>query len=286
MADNPGDKLIFGRYTREECGLPPEGWESGDQGPGLVRSAVIVVLLAVACWGAGVFSARMREEWTGGLFLRIAAAPEEASGLLARGKMYASAQPDRNRMRCDLALAALTAAEKAPRRMGYYSNAANLFSSVGDEFIGPPAVAFGFQVMAAGVFGELERYPGAFAALERAEDELERITDEKTARAYRLVLVNARAYFLASAGRTEGGNPEKALELAQLMISSRDELPNGGLPSGSAAFLDTLATARFATGNRAGATAAQSLALGLADSDSLDVYLRHYDAFREGESLY
>lgn len=285
MVEHRDNALIFGRYTREECGLPPEGWDGG-RGPGFARALVLVAVLAAVAWGAGVLSARLREEWTGALFARIAAAPENAPALLARGKMYAAALPERKRMRCSLALAALTAAEKAPRRLGFYANAANLFSGVEGEFVGPPAVAFGFAIMAAGVHGELEEYGSAFAELKRAEDALERIDDADTARKYRLVLVNARAYFLACAGPGQGGNPERALELAGLMITSRDELPNGGAPSGSAAFLDTLATARHATGDRAGAAAAQTLALGLADSDSLDAYLRHYDAFREEESLY
>lgn len=280
MADVPGEKLLFGRYTREECGLPPEGWNSRKRRFLPLRAAALLVALVIAGWLGGNAMARWREAWVAFLPARVmAATPEEASVLLARGRMYGQALPERQGMRRDLAIAAIIEAERSPRRLGYYANAANLLRRLPPADLG--VTAFGTGIAAAGVFAELKDYKKTFAALDLAKAALENMESagNEAARPSRLLLANARAYFLAIADAREGGDPDTALELAELMITSRDTLPGGGYASGSAAFLDTLATARFAGGDVQGARAAQALALGLADSRGLEVYLEHYDEF-------
>lgn len=282
----PDDQPIFGRYSREECGLPPAGrkfWRVG----GLTVKGFFALLIGMACcgWIAGTASARWREGWTASLPAQISAAASaaERSGLMNRGRLYATALPDNQSIRRDLAMAALTAAETdAPRRLGYYANAANLFRGLDPERI-PGGEAFATGLAAAGAYAEAGDFPAAFRALERAEAGLEHLAEDdesaEAARSLKLLLVNTQAYFLATAPRNRGGDPEKALRLAELMITSRDALPGGGFASGSAALLDTLAAARGANGEYARALDAQSLALGLADAGGLDVYLRHYDEY-------
>lgn len=284
MSGNQGDRLVFGRYTREECGLPPAGSRLGEPALTPLRILLLLVALAAAGWLAGKAMARWRAMWLFGLPAQVAfASPDERPGLLFKGKVYAAAFPEQRGMRRSLALAALMAAERSPRRLGYYANAANLMRNGGDGQE-HPALRFAMEVTAAGVFAELDDYARVFEALTRAEAALEEMPDGADKRGNRLLLINAQAYFLACANRMEGGDPEKALELAQLVIASRDPLPGGGYASGEAAFLDTLAMARFANGDRAGAVSAQTLALGLADAQSLDVYVRHYDEFFRGNN--
>ena len=279
MSGNQGDKLIFGRYTREECGLPPAGSRLGEPTLTPLRVVLLVLALAVGGWLGGKAMARWRALWLLGLPSQVAFAPAgERSGLLFKGKVYAAALPGQPGTRRSLALAALVAAERSPRRLGYYANAANLLRDAGDGQE-HPALRFAVEITAAGVFSELGDHIGAFEALDRAGAALEEMPDGADERGNRLLLINARAYFLACADRSEGGDPGKALELAQLMTASRDPLPGGRYASGEAAFLDTLAMARFVNGDHSGAVAAQALALGLADSQSLDVYVRHYDEF-------
>lgn len=287
MSDVRGEKLLFGRYTREECGLPPEGWNVRKRRALPLRVAILLVALLIAGWLGGGAMARWREAWVAYLPARVlAAAPEEASPLLNRGRVYAQALPERRRMRRDLAIAAVIEAERSPRRLGYYANAANLLRGDTLNYSGSHLETFNTNIAAAGVFAELKDYENTFAALNHARVSLDLMQSghHEAARPFRLILANARAYFLAIAGTDEGGNPETALELAELMITSRDTLPGGGYPSGSAAFLDTLATARFAAGDAAGARAAQELALGLADAGGLEVYLEHYDEFSAAAS--
>ncbi len=282
VPDAQDEKLIFGRYTREECGLPPDGIGRGRPGRKavLLRAAVLAVLLVAAGWLAGTIAARWREAWMDSLPARVAMAdPGDGSDLLARGGLYAAALPDRPRVARDWAVALLVAAERSPRRIGYYVNLANIFDRVGRTGPGEPADEFALGLAASGVYAELGDYAKAFASLERADAALEELPDEAQRRSHRLLLVNAQAYYLASAPAGRGRNPEKALHLAELMITSRDELASGGHASGSAALMDTLATARFAVGDAARALAAQTLALGLADSEGLEVYLKHYDEF-------
>ena len=277
-----GEKLIFGRYTREECGLPPPERRPGRSAMA-IRVLTLILFLAAAGWLGGAATARLREAWLVVLPSRVAGAtPGEASALLAKGRMYVQALPGRPRMRQNLGLAASIAAGRASRPLGYYANAAELFRSAGGSVPGRPEQVFMTELVAAGVYAELESYGEALAAAERAGDALKEVADAEVRRSYHLHLANAFAYFLACAGAEAGGDPEKALGLAELAVSSRDALPDGTYPSGDAAILDTLATARFAAGDPDRALEAQSLALGLADSQSLDVYLRHYDAFKKG----
>ncbi len=283
MTGNPGENLIFGRYSREDCGLPPAGAKPWDNGFGAARVCMLLLVLAALGWLAGTGMARWREARLALLPGQAAAArAEEIPDVMRRGRMYATALPENDRMRRSLAYACLAAAEKSPRRLGYYANAANLLRGM-DRAAGQTAEeTFAGELTAGGAFAEIGQYREAFAALERAEAALEDIQDEQKRRSFRLVLVNTQAYFLASAGKDGGGDAQQALHLATLMISSRDELPGGGFASDSAAFLDTLATAWAENGDFARAASTQCLALGLADSLGLDVYLRHYDEFSKG----
>lgn len=279
MASAPHEQLIFGRYTREECGLPPAGVKPWSGGLTFGRVLLLLAAVGVLGWLAGVGAGRWRGHWLSALPSQVAAAAAaDVPDLIGRGRMYAVALPGNWRMRRDLAFACLAAAEKSPRRLGYYANAASLFRGLDHDLV-PDGETFGTAITASGAYAELGDYPEAFAALDNAEAGLEHIADEQLRRSFRLLLINTRAYFLAVADPEQGGDPEKALHLAQLMISSRDPLPGGGHASGSAALLDTLATAWDRTGDPARAAATQSLALGLADAQGLDVYLRHYDEF-------
>lgn len=275
-----GKKLIFGRYSREECGLPPEDAAKPNRKTAVLRTLCLLAILTAVGWMAGVATARWREEWASALpALVYRAGPEETVGLLSRGRMYAVALPERPRIARDLAFASLVAAERAPRRMGYYGNLANIFDAMDFGQVGPPAAEFATLLTASGVYAELDEYAKAFACLRQADAALDRIGDEQARRSHQLLLVNAQAYYLAVAPAGEGRNPERALHLAQLLLTSKDELPGGGHASGSAAFLDTLASAWHAAGDSAQAARTQALALGLADSAGLDVYLKHYDEF-------
>lgn len=52
------DKPIFGRYSREDCGLPPAGeGKSGWRGLA-ARTGALLLLLVAAGWAAGIFAAR------------------------------------------------------------------------------------------------------------------------------------------------------------------------------------------------------------------------------------
>lgn len=282
MADSSGDIPIFGRYSREECGLPPGPWDGGEPRPRPARVVLLVLALAAAAWMGGGVSARVREMQVAELAARVLAAePEQRSALLRRGKLYVAALPSRGGMRRNLAAAAYLAAGAAPRRLGYYGNAVNLLAGAEGGRGDNPEWTILTEMLAASLYSEVGKYPEAFAAIERANKVLAAMPDDETSRGHRLNLVNAQAYFLASAGKERGGDPDRALRLAELMITSRDRLPDGRHASSSAPHLDTLATARFAAGDAAGAKAAQTLALGLAASEDLDVYIRHYDEFAE-----
>lgn len=280
-----GDNLIFGRFTREECGLPPTQNTGSSRRFIAARSFMLLAVLILAGWVAGVMTARWREMWVADLPAMVAgAAPEAIPGIMARGRMYATALPERPRMRRNLAIAALVASEGAPRRLGYYANARNLFLGLPEEYADSPAERFATELTAAGLHADLGDYDRAFAGLDRAEQALSALTDEGQRSSWRLNLINARAYFLAVAPDGQGRDPALALELAKLMMSSRDELPGGGHASDSAAFLDTFAAAWHAAGDAVRARATQTFALGLAETRGLDVYIRHYDEFADGGS--
>ena len=276
------EEMLFGRYTREECGLPPKNADAFGERLGIVKTLVILALLSGAAWFGGRLYANYRELWVRQLPAAIALAGDDAearSNLMRRGSMYGAALPGRARVRRDLAFAAMTAAEYAPRRMGYIGNALALLEdapSGGDE---TPLETVVRETALSGLREEAGEYVEAFAALDRAEKALSGVADEKTQRSFRLLLVNAQAYYLAMAEEPEGGDALRALELARLAVSSRDELPGGGFASESAAFVDTLAMARFKNGLAKEAHNAQRLALGLADSRGLEVYLKHFDTF-------
>lgn len=286
MTNARDDRLIFGRYTREECGLPPRGREGWRSGVTPARVALVLLATAAAAWLGGVATARWREHWIGSLPGQVSRAdPGDVPALLERGRMYAEALPGNRRMRRDLAVAVTAAAERLPGRLGYYATAAGLFRALAPAPSGGGRAGglerFYTELTAANVFAEVKDYPAAFAALDRAEAALEGVP-EADARSHRLLLVNAQAYFLAIADESLGGNPVKALELARRLVSSRDLLPDGRHASASAAVLDTMATAWHRVGDGEEAVRAQSLALGLADDLGLDVYLRHYDEFNSG----
>lgn len=282
-----GEKLIFGRYTREECGLPPTN-NRGDSTRlrFLVHGVLLLAALIAVGWAAGKMTAGWREVWVSSLPAQVRAAePAEVSDLLARGRMYAVALPHRPRLRRDLALAAMTAAERSPRRLGLYGNARNLFDGMDASSFGSAAEEFGSELTAAGLYAELGDFAKAFACLERGDIALDGIGDESVQATFRLHLVNAQAYFLAVAPEAQGGDARRSLELAQLMISSRDRLLGGGYASDSAACMDTMASALHANGETEKALATQKYALGLAASDELYDLLRNYDKFAGNAAL-
>lgn len=280
------DPLLFGRFSREECGLPPAGTDPFGERLGVLRPLALVVLLAVIGWFAGRIMANTREAWVASLpAMLVNEEPEKQAVLLARGKMFASALPDQPSVRRSLALAAMTAADLSPRRAGYYGNARELLANRTPETMREerPIEAFFTWLTLAGLYEETEEYKTAFAALDEAEKALSALENDDMLRSCRLYLVNSQAWLLARAPRGEGGDPARSLELANLMISSRDTLPGGKRPSEAPELLDTLAMARFTNGLTEEAVAAQSLALGLADTRGLEVYLRNFDSFSKGK---
>ncbi|MDR1519196.1 MAG: hypothetical protein LBU23_03505 [Planctomycetota bacterium] len=278
MPERSGGELLFGRYSREECGLPPGGFRR----PEWFRTALAALALPAALlalgWLAGVLWARQREAWMAELPFRVSlAAPDEAGRLLALGRIYAAALPERPSLAANLALALAWTAGRSPRPAGYLGNAANLFAGL-DAWRGDGAEnAFLIAMIAADVYAGVGDYAKAFASLDRAAAALEQAPDGEWRRGRGLLLLNSRAYLLATAPEAAGRDARRALQLIQLALTSDEELPGGGLASESAALLDTLAAAWLAAGELARASQAQSLALGLADADGLDLYLRRYD---------
>lgn len=271
-------ELLFGRYTREECGLPPAPVREPGLGRVLLRTALLTACLLAVGWLAGGMTARWREYWTARLPALVSrAGPAETAALLSRGRAYATALPHRAGMRRDLALAAGIAAERSPRRLGYYGNIRNLGRGDGGAAGLSPEAAFLHALSASGVHADLGDFPATLDSLVQAEQAWETLPDGDARRSWGLLLVNAKAYLLATAPEGAGRDAGRALHLAELMISSKDPLPGGGYASGSAALLDTLAMACHAAGQAGKARSAQSLALGLAESPGLDIYVSHYD---------
>ncbi|MDR1535167.1 MAG: hypothetical protein LBU64_08745 [Planctomycetota bacterium] len=275
----PGDgRLILGRYTREECGLPPDG--SGPSGPGaaVLKWLTVLAAMLLSGWLAGLFTARTRELWLAELPARVAASsPAEAASLLALGRVYALALPERSSLSANLALALVWAGERFPRPAGFYGNAANLLAVTGDREDPEPKSSFFFALAAAGVFAEVEDYRKAFASLDRAAKALEAVEEGEWRRRREIVFLNSRAYLLATAPGGTGRDHELALGLIRTALASREKLPDGSRPSESAAILDTLAAAWRAAGDFSRAGEAQALALGLAETDGLAGYLRRHD---------
>lgn len=278
--DQKPDTLIFGRYTREECGLPPVENASARRRRVVGRVVFLFAAVLLAGWLAGTVASRRRAQWVAALPSLVSAAdPAETSELLAKGRMLAASLPDQALAARSLALAGMIAAEKAPRRLGYFGNLGNLLDNAPALDDATPDETFMAGLAAAWVYSELGQYGKAFANLEQADTALRNTPDDAVKRTRRLHLVNTQAYLLATAPEKEGGNPEKALHLSQLLVSSRDEIAPGVNASASPAFLDTLATAWFAAGEAEKAVATQTFALGLAESADLAVYLKHYDEF-------
>ncbi|MDR3077872.1 MAG: hypothetical protein LBV15_03805, partial [Planctomycetota bacterium] len=227
-----------------------------------------------------VLAAREREAWQESLPARAFLEPTESlPELLARGRAYALALPDRPGLAASLALALSLAAERTPRRAGYFGNAANLLASLDPDRLGGPERIFATELAASGVYAEVGDFAKAFASLDRAAAALERVPDSEWRRPRQLLLFNSRAYFLATAPEPEDRQPDQALRLARLVLTSGDRLPDGAAATGSAAILDTMASAWMAAGEAARARRTQALALALAESVGLEIYLRHYDEF-------
>lgn len=276
---HPREKLVFGRFSREECGLPPMNWGRPRIANLAVRCVVLLAVLMAVGYMAGVLVGRYREAWTATLPAQIrGAAPDDISDLLSRGRMNAVSQPDRPGLTASLGYATLVAAERSPRRMGYYGNASRLLGGL-EKGEGATMQDFAVSLMASGAHAEVGDYAKAFASLARADAALVKQPDSQEKRGYKLHLVNAQAYFLATAPDNAGRNPERALHLAQLMITSKDPLPGGG--RAPAEFFDTLASAWHAVGDDREALLAQTFALGLAESSGLDIYIRHYDLYNK-----
>lgn len=269
-----GSELIFGRYTRRECGLPPVRRGSGR---GVLLLAWVALLAALAGIGAvaGRYAARLRAADAAQLPARIAADPSEAPRLLAISRLWAVSQPHNPDLRISAALGLAVQAEREPRRLGSWGTIASICRSLpADAEPGPSA-----RLLFAGVFAELGEWGAAFAQLAGAEAQVEQLPDGPDRRSMQLLLLNTRAWLLATAPAGQGGNPEGALHIAQLAVTSRDKLPGGGYASGEAAFVDTLAAAWFAVGQQDKALQTQKLALGLAAGD-LSAYIENFDRFR------
>jgi hypothetical protein len=287
MSAEQQEKLVFGRYRREECGLPPL------ENPFLARwkRPIGLALIVVAVLVAGLVAGSLRSRWRGmkleALPNRIASAStrEEKDSLLGEGRILATALNDNPAARLHLAESCMVASIGAPRQKGYYGNAAMLLDGVGEALAGSPMQSFRAESMHAHVLAELDREVEAMEALGRANSSLNRLDDGRLLQVLKLNMVNLQAYILATATEPQVRNPEKALHLAQFMITSRDELPDGEYASGVAAYVDTLATAWFAAGNAEKALKTQALALGLAKPGDLSVYLKHYDEFANAKKM-
>ncbi|MBN2712552.1 MAG: hypothetical protein JXR97_09005 [Planctomycetes bacterium] len=94
---------------------------------------------------------------------------------------------------------------------------------------------------------------------------------------------NSRAYLLAVADDPKVKDPATALDLAKEVIKNPLPLLDGGFASGMPALVDTLAEAYYANGDKEKAVNAQTTALALATTDSLAIYLQHYDKYSADE---
>ncbi|MCD8349410.1 MAG: hypothetical protein LUC93_02195 [Planctomycetaceae bacterium] len=271
------NNLLFGRYPREECGLPPPGADFARERLPWRKTLALLVVTAILAWLGGTAMSRYRQSWLATLPSRVAAAPLSAEVLLTRGRSYATALAGDPLARRNLAYAVTVAAEGSRYRLGFYANAETLFRGVDRDGLNP-LDRFAADYAASAVYSELGDNTRALASLESAAVALGTLPQAEQ-QSYRLLYVNSLAYLLATIPEAEGGDAEEALRLATLMITSRDPLPDGSFASDSAAFLDTLAAAYDAGGRSSDAIATQTMALGLADSRGLDIYLNHYDQF-------
>ncbi|MCD8138740.1 MAG: hypothetical protein LUE17_03005 [Planctomycetaceae bacterium] len=272
------NSLLFGRYSREECGLPPPGADFVRERLPWRKTLGLLVVTALLAWLGGSAMSRYRQSWLAVLPSRVVAAPGSAEALLTRGRSYATALANDPLARRNLAYAVTVAAERSRYRLGYYANAETLFRGIDRDALASPLDRFATDYAASAVYAELGDNTRALEALKRAAVSLSGLPQAEQ-QSYQLLYVNSLAYLLATIPEAEGGNPGEALHLARLMITSRDPLPDGSYASDSAAFLDTLAAAYHADGRSGDALATQTMALGLADSQGLDIYLNHYDLF-------
>ncbi len=242
-------------------------------------------MLAVAGigWVAGSITARWRIMTLASIPRQVALSdnPAEKARILAKGRVLATALKNDPRAVLSFGEACLFAADDAPRQTGYFANAAVLLAGLGQRLADEPQYAFWAESHYAQALSEIGRNAEALAALARADKALSKMPDGVVQRALRLTLVNHQAYILATAASRHIRNPEKALHLAQVMISAKDVAITGEMPSASAAFVDTLAAAWFAAGQVQKALETQTLALGLAKPGDISVYLEHYDLYAQ-----
>ena len=281
---NPNN-LVFGRYNRDDCGLPPLRNPALARWKAVTWSVVFFAVVVFSGWLAGSLTARSRSLSLEALPVAAAEASltGNAQAVLTRGRMLATALRGDPRAALGLAEAVFVVAQNAPRQMGFYGNVDSIISGIGEKLVFSPFHAFRARLLHSAVLLELGRNEESLAALKKADDALKDLPDGPLSRAFKLNVVNQQAYILAVSESPRVGNPEKALHLAELMISSQDVFPDGSFASSSAAFVDTLAAAWFATGQREKALEVQSLALGLASSRELAVYLKHYDLYANAE---
>lgn len=280
MSD-PRNALLFGRYTREDCGLPPVANPALARWKTVLWAAGFLAALVVSGWLAGSMTARWRGARLAALPGEVAAAKSqrEKNTVIARGRILATALRDDPEALLHLAEACLVAAQDAPRQIGYYANVASLLDGVGDRLSFAPYLAFRAESAYSIALGELGRDREALQSLNRADQALTKMPENALQRALRLSMVNHEAYILATSPIRQIRNPEKALHLAQIMVTSRDILVSGEFASASPAFVDTLASAWFAAGDAKKALEAQTLALGLAKPGDLAIYIKHYDRY-------
>ncbi|MDR3211693.1 MAG: hypothetical protein LBU79_07240 [Planctomycetota bacterium] len=278
--------LIFGRYRRDDLGLPPRPHPLFKRvKQGLVLILLLVLLLGVG-WFAGVAEARRHSRELESLSQRLLVAPPASRReILLRGRAALAADPGNPAAVVGLAEACLGVSSQAPRQRGYFANIARLLEGMPAGVASGSLLSFRRYILLAAVEEELGRHVAALAALSRAGHVMEGIPEGSVRRTLQLLLVNQQAYTLAVAPVGAGGDPGRALELARALLSSRDPLPDGSYASDSPAFVDTLAAAWFAAGYYPQARNTETLALGLANSDELAIYLEHYDTYHNPSRL-
>lgn len=278
---------VFGRYSREECGLPVADATGISLLKRTGRGLALLAAVILAGWLAGKMTSRWRAVQLENIVREVSRASNqlEKSETLARGKMLAVALRKDPEALLLLGEACMMASVNAPRQVGYYGNAASLLEGAGKRLAANPFLAFRAESAYAIALSETDKDVEALAALERANRALDSLPDNEMKAALKLNLVNQQSYILATSPVRRIRNPERALHLAQYMVSTRDRLLTGEFPSASPAFLDTLAAAWFAAGEVEKAQEAQTLALGLAKPGDLAIYIQHYDQYAKTSAV-
>lgn len=274
-----GKESMLDLYPREEWGLPPVVTSSPVWRMVLIVGGSLAAVIIVG-WVVGSIAERWQEYRLAEIPARIyfADSPEEVRDLLVRAEELA--QSGRPVARLGLAQACMTAADRLPWRAGLYGYCRDLLENLALTTGGDPWIEFNVNMVYSGVMNELGGEEQALAALNAASSALSRLPDsQRKVRSELLHLANNRVYLLVSASNKKVRDPGQALETIKLVISSRDELAPGHWPSGSAAFVDTLAMAWYASGDDNRAKKTQMAALGLANPGDHSVYLKHYDLF-------